>query len=116
MPRVLIVDDETNIRRLLSGVLRDEGYETEDAESAERALELLRARPGAHDAVLLDVALPGMDGIAALERIRTLPDAPVVLMMSGHGTHDTAFQCAKNGAFDYIEKPIVGQRLLLSLE
>jgi len=116
MPRVLLVDDETNIRKLLAGVLGDEGYETEDAATAERALEMLRARAGAYDAVLLDLALPGMDGLAALEQIRALPDPPVVLMMSGHGTHETAFQCAKNGAFDYIEKPIAGQRLLLSLE
>jgi two-component system nitrogen regulation response regulator NtrX len=116
MPRVLLVDDEINIRKLLAGVLADEGYETEDAASAEAALQRLRAHPGTHDAVLLDLALPGMDGLAALAEIRALPDPPVVLMMSGHGTHETAFQCAKSGAFDYIEKPILGQRLLLSLE
>ena len=60
MPRILIVDDEVNIRRLLSGVLGDEGFATEDAGSAEQALESLRTRPGAHDAVLLDLALPGI--------------------------------------------------------
>jgi two-component system nitrogen regulation response regulator NtrX len=116
MPRVLIVDDETNIRRLVAGVLRDEGYASEEAVSAEEALGRLRNRPGSHDAVLLDVALPGMDGLAALEQIRALPDPPVVLMMSGHGTRETAFQCAKKGAFDYLEKPLAGEKLLISLE
>jgi two-component system nitrogen regulation response regulator NtrX len=116
MPRVLIVDDEINIRKLLSGVLSDEGYVTEDVGSAEQALEALRVRPGAHDAALLDLALPGMNGLAALDAIRALSDPPVVLVMSGHGTRETAFQCAKAGAFDYIEKPIAAERLLVSLE
>jgi two-component system nitrogen regulation response regulator NtrX len=114
--RVLIVDDEANIRKLLRGVLGDEGHESDDAASAESALERLRARPDDVDAVLLDVALPGMDGLAALERIRALPNPPVVLVMSGHGTQETAFQCAKRGAFDYIEKPISAPRLLVSLD
>jgi two-component system, NtrC family, nitrogen regulation response regulator NtrX len=116
MARVLIVDDETNIRRLLSGVLADEGYATDDAASAEAALAYLNAHPEACDAVLLDLALPGMDGLTALAAIRTLPAPPVVLVMSGHGTRETAFQCAKNGAFDYIEKPIAAEKLLISLE
>ena len=116
MTCVLIVDDETNIRRLLSGVLADEGYATSDAASAEAALEFLSAHPDTCDAVLLDLALPGMDGLAALAAIRALPTPPVVLMMSGHGTRETAFQCAKSGAFDYIEKPIAAEKLLISLE
>jgi len=116
MARILIVDDEINIRKLLRGVLADEGHDSEDAGSAEDALELLRARPDDFDAVLLDVALPGMDGLAALERIRALPNPPVVLIMSGHGTQETAFQCAKRGAFDYIEKPLSAPRLLVSLD
>jgi two-component system nitrogen regulation response regulator NtrX len=114
--RILIVDDEINIRRLVSGVLADEGYAAEDAASAEEALARLRARPGGIDAVLLDVALPGMDGVAALDAIQALADPPVVLMMSGHGTHDTAFQCAKRGAFDYIEKPLKAEKLLIALD
>jgi two-component system nitrogen regulation response regulator NtrX len=116
MPRVLIVDDEINIRKLLAGVLGDEGYNTEDAGSAEQALERLRAHPDDFDAVLLDLALPGMDGLGALAVIRGLSNPPAVLMMSGHGTRETAFQCAKNGAFDYIEKPIIAEKLLISLE
>ena len=116
MTRILIVDDEANIRKLLRGVLSDEGYSTEDVGSGEAALEQLRAHPETYDAVLLDIALPGMSGVDTLATIRGLPTPPVVLMMSGHGTRETAFQCAKHGAFDYIEKPLTAERLLVSLE
>ena len=116
MTRILVVDDEINIRKLLRGVLADEGYETDEAGSGEDALERLKAHPEMYDGVLLDVALPGASGVETLGLIRTLANPPVVLMMSGHGTRETAFQCAKNGAFDYMEKPLGAERLLVSLE
>jgi len=116
MARVLIVDDESNIRKLLAGVLADEGYDTESTITAEEALARLRSRPGDIDAVLLDLALPGMDGAHALAAILGLTDAPVVLMMSGHGTIESAVHCTKLGAFDFIEKPISPQKLLVSLD
>jgi two-component system nitrogen regulation response regulator NtrX len=115
VPRILIVDDETNIRKLLSGVLSDEGYDTEAAGSAEDALERLgQGEP--IDAVLLDLALPGMDGLQGLRAIAALPSAPVVVMMSGHGTIESAVQATKHGAFDFIEKPISPPKLLIALE
>jgi two-component system nitrogen regulation response regulator NtrX len=116
MPRILIVDDEANIRKLLAGVLSDEGYETDDAPTGEEAVQRLRAAPGAIDAVILDLALPGMDGLEVLEAIQDLPVSPVVLMMSGHGTIETAVKAAKKGAFDFIEKPLSPEKLLILLK
>src|SRR5262249_57546296 len=99
MARILVVDDETNIRKLLRGVLGDEGYETAEVGSGEEALEQLRAHPDGFEAVLLDLALPGRNGVETLAAIRTLANPPVVLMMSGRGTPETAFRCAQTGPF-----------------
>ncbi|HEY7586851.1 MAG TPA: sigma-54 dependent transcriptional regulator [Candidatus Deferrimicrobiaceae bacterium] len=110
---VLVVDDEVNIRKTLDGVLSDEGYKVLAAESAEKALDTLSR--SLVDAVLLDVWLPGMDGLEALKRIReTYPLLPVI-MISGHGTIDMAVKAVKNGAFDFIEKPISLDKLLITL-
>ncbi len=110
---VLVVDDEVNIRKTLNGVLSDEGYKVLPAEDAEKALETLSR--SLVDAVLLDVWLPGMDGLEALKRIReTYPLLPVI-MISGHGTIDMAVKAVKNGAFDFIEKPISLDKLLITL-
>ena len=116
MPRILIVDDEANIRRMLSGVLRDEGYDTEEVASGEEALKRLQ-RAGDVDAVLLDLALPGMDGLATLKAIRAFPSPPIVIMMSGHGTIESAVQATKMGALDFLEKPLDPlARVLISLD
>ncbi|HZM14372.1 MAG TPA: sigma-54 dependent transcriptional regulator [Candidatus Krumholzibacteria bacterium] len=116
MPRILIVDDEANIRRMLSGVLRDEGYDTEDVSSGEEALKRLQ-RAGDVDAVLLDLALPGMDGLATLKAIRAFSAPPIVLMMSGHGTIESAVQATKMGALDFLEKPLDPlARVLIALD
>jgi len=112
--RILIVDDESNIRKLLAGVLGDEGYDTEDAATGESALQRLRSRADI-DAVLLDLALPGMDGLEVLRAIRTQPAPPTVLMMSGHGSIESAVQATKSGAFDFIEKPLHPPKLLIAL-
>jgi two-component system nitrogen regulation response regulator NtrX len=110
---VLVVDDEVNIRKTLDGVLSDEGYKVLAAEDAEKALDTLSR--SLVDAVLLDVWLPGMDGLEALKRIReTYPLLPVI-MISGHGTIDMAVKAVKNGAFDFIEKPISLDKLLITL-
>jgi two-component system nitrogen regulation response regulator NtrX len=111
---ILIVDDEPGIRRSLGESLSEEGYGTIKAESGEAALEML-GRGELDDAAmaLLDVWLPGMDGLEALGRLRAaLPDLPVV-MISGHGSIDTALQATRLGAFDFIEKPIDLDHLLL---
>jgi two-component system nitrogen regulation response regulator NtrX len=115
MPRILIVDDEINIRRMLTGVLGDEDYETEDVGSGEEALKRLQRQANV-DAVLLDLALPGMDGLETLRAIRQLPDPPPVIMMSGHGTIESAVQATKTGAYDFLEKPLSPPKMLILLE
>lgn len=110
---VLIVDDEQGIRESLSAVLRDEGYAVNSVETSEAGLEWL-----AHnrcDVVMLDIWLPGMDGLAALEKIRRFESPPVVVMISGHGTIETAVRATKLGAFDFIEKPLSIDKTLLIL-
>jgi len=111
MPSILIVDDETAIRDSLRGVLEDEGYEAAVAESGEACLEWLRKK--AVDVILLDVWLPGMDGLDIIGKIREADDAPEVIMISGHGTIETAVRATKLGAFDFLEKPLSLERTLI---
>ena len=116
MSCILIVDDEESIRRSLAGLLADEGYQTEAAADGERALALLRGRAEAIQAVLLDIAMPGRNGVDILEAIRARwPELPVV-MMSGHGTIEIAVRATQLGAVDFIEKPLSADKLLLTLE
>ncbi|MBL9037666.1 MAG: sigma-54-dependent Fis family transcriptional regulator [Archangium sp.] len=113
MPTVLIVDDERNIILTLNQALQLEGYSTELAASAAVALDVLAAKPV--DVVVMDVMMPDLDGIAALGKMRQLrPELPVI-MMSGHGTIDTAVKATQLGARDFLEKPISRDRLLLAL-
>ena len=104
-PRILVVDDEPGIRKSMTGVLEDEGYDVESVSSGEECLEILQRR--AFDAILLDIWLPGMDGMETLLRIQEIPpdDRPVVVMISGHGNIETAVKATKLGAFDFLEKP-----------
>jgi two-component system, NtrC family, nitrogen regulation response regulator NtrX len=104
MHNILIVDDESTIRQSLQGVLEDEGYQISLAESGEQCLEILRKR--AFDLALLDVWLPGMDGLETLEKIREMENAPEIIMISGHGTIETAVRATKLGAYDFLEKPL----------
>jgi len=111
--RILIVDDEAGIRRSLAGLLSDEGYATLEAAEGDAALAVLRGE-GA-DLVLLDIAMPGRDGIAVLEELRQAwPGLPVV-MMSGHGNIETAVRATQLGAFDFIEKPLSFEKLQLTI-
>ncbi len=109
--RILIVDDEPLIRQSLSGVLEDEGYQTHAVESGEQCCEELRHT--AYDLVLLDVWLPGMDGLETLARVQEIPfaDRPAVIIISGHGTIETAVKATKLGAFDFIEKPLTIEKV-----
>ncbi|MDR2560548.1 MAG: sigma-54 dependent transcriptional regulator [Holophagales bacterium] len=111
---ILVVDDEPGIRRSLGESLVDEGFAVLKAESGERALELLEhADSDDVSLMLLDVGLPGIDGLEVLGRCKAkLPNMPVV-MISGHGNINTALRATKLGAFDFIEKPIDLDRLLL---
>ena len=100
---VLIVDDEAGVRSALSGVLRDEGYTVDAVESGEACLDRVARAP--YDVIVLDIWLPGIDGLATLARLRERRvDAPVV-MISGHGNIESAVRAIKMGAFDFVEKP-----------
>jgi len=110
-PKILIVDDEAGIRESLSSILRDERYAVEAVESAEVALDRITADNYA--VVLLDVWLPGIDGMEALSRIQALPQPPLVIIISGHGTIETAVRATKLGAFDFIEKPLSLEKIIV---
>jgi two-component system, NtrC family, nitrogen regulation response regulator NtrX len=111
--RLLIVDDEPGIRSSLGAVLEDEGYEVETAEDGETGLGTLANR--IFDCVLLDVWLPGIDGMEVLNRIqeRVGDERPAVVMISGHGNIETAVRATRMGAFDFIEKPLTIEKVLL---
>ena len=110
---MLIVDDEPGIRESLTGVLEDEGFQVEAVENGEACLDLL-AR-SIFELVILDIWLPGMDGLETLNRIQQIPqaDRPVVVVISGHGTIETAVKATKLGAYDFLEKPLSIDRVLL---
>ncbi|HXM94325.1 MAG TPA: sigma-54 dependent transcriptional regulator [Candidatus Dormibacteraeota bacterium] len=108
---LLVVDDEAGIRESLSSILKDEGYHVEAVASAEEALE--RVVDGDLEVILLDVWLPGMDGLQALGRIQALPRPPAVIMISGHGTIETAVRATKLGAFDFLEKPLSLEKIIV---
>ena len=115
MTRILIVDDEDGIRSSLAGILSDEGFETLSAADGESALESVE-RKGVPDLVLLDIAMPGRDGVEILVELREKwPGLPVV-MMSGHGTVETAVRTTKHGAYDFIEKPLSIDKVLLTIQ
>ena len=104
MSSILIVDDEPGVRSALSGVLRDEGYTVDAVESGEACLD--RLARDAYDVVVLDVWLPGMDGLATLARMRERQIDAQVVMISGHGNVESAVRAIKMGAFDFVEKPL----------
>jgi len=110
---ILIVDDESSILRSLEGILTDEGYETISAESGPSALEKIEDM--IPDLILLDIWLPEMDGIEVLTKIKEQHPYLPVVMMSGHGSIETAVKATKLGAYDYIEKPLSIEKLLLAI-
>ena len=112
MPRILIIDDQAPIRRVLRDILENETYQVEDVGSGVEALQLIKEQD--FDAVFCDIKMPEMDGIEVLEAIKKENDAPVI-MISGHGTIDTAVEAIKKGAFDFIQKPPDLNRLLITL-
>jgi two-component system nitrogen regulation response regulator NtrX len=114
MHTILIVDDESGIRQSLKGVLEDEGYKATVAESGESCLEMMKKK--SPDLVLLDVWLPGMDGLETLQKIREIDDAPEVIMISGHGTIETAVRATKLGAYDFLEKPLSLDKTLILIK
>ena len=110
---ILIVDDEKNILRSLEGILSDEGFEVLSAESGVEALEMIKE--STPDLVLLDIWMEGLDGIETLEEIKKRYPNLQVVMMSGHGNIETAVRATKIGAYDFVEKPLSLEKLLLSI-
>lgn len=111
---ILVVDDEPNIVRTVRGALKVEGYDVDSASDGPSALDKLASR--AFDIALMDVQLPGLDGLQVLERARAQGVDTPVIVMSGHGTIETAVQATRLGAQDFLEKPLSTDKLLLTVQ
>ncbi|MEE9292356.1 MAG: sigma-54 dependent transcriptional regulator, partial [Acidobacteriota bacterium] len=111
--RVLVVDDEEGVRTSLANILEDEGYAVDLSGSGEECLEKVRRQP--YHAILLDVWLPGRDGLSVLEEIVALPSSPRVIMISGHADVPVAHRAGRLGAYDFIEKPLSLEKVALTL-
>ena len=114
MKTILIIDDEESIRESLQGILQDEGYRVLQAADGNGGLALLREESA--DIILLDIWMPGIDGLETLRRIREMNPEQLVIMMSGHGTIETAVKATRLGAYDFIEKPLSLEKVLLTLQ
>ncbi len=110
---ILVIDDELPIRESIAGILSDEGFNSLCAASAEEGIELLEKE--SISLILLDIWMPGMDGLKALKIIKQNHEIPVI-MISGHGTIETAVQATKDGAFDFIEKPLSYDKVIISIK
>ncbi len=110
---ILIIDDEKDIRTALSGILEDEGYQVLNAESGAEGIEC--ACQELPDLILLDIWMPGMDGLETLGKLKAQLPQVTVIMISGHGTIETAVRATKLGAFDFIEKPLSLEKVLISV-
>ena len=114
MSKILVIDDERSIRNTLKDILEYEKYEVDLAEDGTKALA--KVKNTEYDIILCDIKMPGMDGIEVLEKLEEhSPDTPVV-MISGHGNIDTAVESIKKGAYDFIEKPLDLNRLLITIK
>src|SRR5215217_4412685 len=111
--RILVIDDEAEIRRSVRMILEYEGYDVIEAASGPEGLTM--AERETPDLVFLDVKMPGMDGLEVLQRIKALNEAVPVVIISGHGTVSTAVEATKAGAFDFIEKPLASERVLVTI-
>src|SRR5436190_10578210 len=112
MAKILIIDDEAAIRTTLANILHDEGHQTTLCESGEAAIAQFAREE--FDVVILDLWLPGIDGMTVLERLRAA-GAPPVIVISGHGNIDTAVRATRLGAYDFLEKPLSLERVLLTV-
>jgi two-component system, NtrC family, nitrogen regulation response regulator NtrX len=111
--RILVIDDEAEIRRSVRMILEYEGYEVLEASSGPDGVTM--AERESPDLVFLDIKMPGMDGLDALQRIKASNETLPVVIISGHGTVSTAVEATKAGAFDFIEKPLSSERVLLTI-
>lgn len=111
--RILVIDDETSICSTLKAILEDEGYEVVTVETAEDGLKLIKEQP--FDLVMLDIWLPEMNGLEALRRLKDNEENLQVIMISGHGTIESAVKATKMGAFDFLEKPLTLEKVVLTV-
>jgi two-component system, NtrC family, nitrogen regulation response regulator NtrX len=111
MPSILVVDDEPGVRSSISGVLSDEGFDVDTADSGEECLE--KANGAAYDVIVLDIWLPGVDGLTTLQRLRERQIDSQVVIISGHGNIESAVRAIKMGAYDFIEKPLSLEKTVL---
>ena len=111
--RILVIDDETGIREAIRMTLEYEGYKIDEARSGQEGLDKAARVP--YDAILLDIKMPILDGIEVLENLREQRIMTPVVMVSGHGDVHTAVECTKRGAFDFLEKPLNRDKLLLTV-
>jgi two-component system nitrogen regulation response regulator NtrX len=112
-PRILVIDDEAEIRRSVRMILEYEGYDVVEASSGPEGLAMIEREPP--DLVFLDIKMPGLDGLEALQRVRQTNESLPVVIISGHGTVSTAVEATKLGAFDFIEKPLASERVLVTI-
>jgi two-component system nitrogen regulation response regulator NtrX len=111
MASILVVDDEPGVRSSVSGVLKDEGFDVDTADTGEECLE--KANGAAYDVIVLDIWLPGLDGLTTLQRLRERQIDSQVVIISGHGNIESAVRAIKMGAFDFIEKPLSLEKTVL---
>ncbi len=112
--KILIIDDERAIRNSLGEILGDEGYAVDTAEDGLAGLE--KARSDRYDVIFCDIKMPGMDGVEVLEKLQADGIESAVVMISGHGDIETAVDCIKKGAFDFIQKPLDLNRILITIK
>ena len=113
MAEILIVDDEESIGDALKQVFEYEGHEVRVVRNGPDALAMVEESPP--DVSFLDVKMPGVDGLEVLERIRSEDPQALVIMISGHGTIDTAVEATRKGAYDFLEKPLSTEKVLISV-
>ncbi len=114
MKKILVIDDEKNIQVSLASILQDEGYKTFFAASGEEGIEKFKnIKP---DAIFLDIWLPGIDGLETLQRILASDPNQIIIMISGHGNISTAVRAVKQGAYDFLEKPLSLEKVMLVLK
>lgn len=113
MPKLLIIDDEKSIRSTLREILEYEDFKVEEAQDGQEGLDMLKKNE--YDVVLCDIKMPGMDGLEVLEKFASLGKEAQFIMISAHGTIETAVEATKKGAFDFIQKPPDLNRLLVTI-
>ena len=113
MAKILVIDDERSIRNTLKEVLEYENHEIDTAVDGPEGIEMFAK--GKYELVLCDIKMPNMDGIEVLEKLIEMPGNAPIVMISGHGNIDTAVEAIKKGAFDFIEKPLDLNRLLITI-